>query len=126
MLSKTTINNYIDSVPPIPEVVKRCVEALDSNDLHLAANIANEDRALINYLKIIVNKPIFGFVGEIKDTSQIFSILGLLKAKQLMYSYYLLLILPKDWNVFDFSSTKFQDFQARLIYDWGKIFRKRK
>lgn len=121
MLSTSTIDTYMDSIPPVPEVVRRCIEALDKGDLVRAADIASEDRALIRYLKNIVNRPFFGFVGEIKNVRQIFGIFGLLKAKQLMYGYYLLLILPKEWKVFDFNSTMFQDFQARLIYQWDKI-----
>jgi len=121
MLSSITINNYIESVPPVPKIVKRCAEALESGDMVHAADIANEDRALSLYLKNIVNKPIFGFRDEIKNSRQIFGILGISKAKQLIYGYYLLLILPKKWEVFDFNSSKFQDFQARLIHNWGKI-----
>jgi len=121
MLSETTIDNYIESIPPIPEVVRVCAKALESGDMVHAADIANEDRALIHYLQNIVNKPIFGFRDEIKNARQVFGILGISKAKQLIYGYYLLLILPKKWEVFDFNSSKFQDFQARLIHNWGKI-----
>jgi HD-like signal output (HDOD) protein len=121
MLSNTTVDNYIESIPPIPKIVKRCAQALDKGDMVLAADIANEDRALTHYLQNIVNKPIFGFRDEIKNTRQVFGILGISKAKQLIYGYYLLLILPKKWKVFDFNMTKFQDFQARLIHHWGKI-----
>ena len=121
MLSGTTINNYIESIPPVPKIVKRCSEALNNGDMVLAADIANEDRALIHYLQNIVNKPIFGFREEIKNARQIFGILGISKAKQLIYGYYLLLLLPKKWVVFNFDNIKFQDFQARLIHNWGKI-----
>ncbi len=121
MLSNTTIEHYIKSIPAIPEVVKRCSDALQSGDMISAADIASEDKALTHYLETIVNKPIFGFADEVKDIRQIFGILGMSKAKQLMYGYYLLLILPKRWEVFDFNSRKFQDLQARLIYNWGKI-----
>ena len=60
MLSNATIENYIESIPPIPKIVKRCSDALDSGDMVLAADIANEDRALIHYLQNIVNKPKIG------------------------------------------------------------------
>ncbi|WP_024953665.1 HDOD domain-containing protein [Sulfurospirillum arcachonense] len=123
MLSDTTISEYIESIPPIPKIVKHCVKALDDGDLVHAADIANEDRALIHYLQSIINKPIFGFRDEVKNARQIFGILGILRAKQLIYGYYLLLILPKKWEVFGFSSKEFQDFQARLIHHWGKIMK---
>lgn len=121
MLSETTINRYIETIPPIPKIVKMCIERLNNGDLVHAADIANEDKALMHYLQNIVNKPIFSFREEVKDARQIFGILGMTKAKQIIYGYYLLLILPKKWEVFDFSTSLFQDFQARLIYNWGKI-----
>jgi len=121
MLSETTIDNYIETIPPVPKVVKLCIDSLNDGDLVHAADIASEDRAFIHYLQNIVNKPIFGFRDEVKEARQIFGILGLSKAKQLIYGYYLLLILPKKWEVFDFNTSLFQDFQARLIHHWGKI-----
>lgn len=121
MLSNTTIENYIETIPAIPKIVKECIIILNQGELVSAADKANEDKALIHYLQNIVNKPIFGFRDEVKNARQIFGILGLAKVKQLIYSYYLILILPKKWEVFDFSSTDFQIFQARLIYNWGKI-----
>jgi len=77
MLSETTINNYIETIPPIPKIVKECSRLLDEGDLVAAADKASEDRALIHYLQNIVNKPIFGFRDEIKNPRQIFGILGL-------------------------------------------------
>lgn len=121
MLSQTTINNYIEQIPSIPDIVKNCIEILNSGDLIHAADEASKDRALMHYLQNIVNKPIFGFRDEIKNSRQIFGILGISKVKHLIHGYYLLLILPKQWEVFDFNTTLFQDFQARLIYHWDKI-----
>jgi len=121
MLLESTIDKYIETIPPIPKIVKMCIASLEKDDLVHAADIANEDRALIHYLQNIVNKPIFGFRDEVKNARQIFGILGMAKAKQLLHGYYLLLILPKEWEVFDFNTSLFQDFQARLIHNWGKI-----
>jgi HD-like signal output (HDOD) protein len=124
MLSEATINEYVKSVPAIPKVVKNCMSALYEEDLTKAADFAFEDKALMNYLKNIVNKPIFGFRSDIKDARQLFGVLGLSRARQLLYSYYVLLLLPKNWEVFDFDSHKFQEFQARLIFHWSKILEK--
>jgi HD-like signal output (HDOD) protein len=121
VLSTTTIDEYIESIPPVPKIVKDCITSLNEGDLVKAADIASEDRALVLYLQVIVNKPIFGFRNEISNTRQIFGILGLYRVRQLIYSYYVLLLLPKKWEVFDFDSHKFQDFQARLIHHWSKI-----
>jgi len=121
LLSDSTIENYISTIPPIPKVIKSCLAYLDESDMIKAANVAKEDKAFMLYLSSIVNKPIFGFAKEIKDTHQIFGILGLIRAKQIVYSYYMLLILPKKWEVFDFSNKKFQNLQSSLIVNWNKI-----
>jgi HD-like signal output (HDOD) protein len=121
MLTDSAIESYVNSIPPLPKIVRECSELLGKGDLVAAANKASEDRALIQYLQNIVNKPIFGFRSNVKDPNQIFGILGLSKAKQILHGYYLLLILPKQWKVFDFNSSLFQEFQARLIHYWGKI-----
>lgn len=121
MLSNSTIDKYIDDVPPVPKIVKDCIKAINEGELAKAADIASEDRALVHYLQIIVNKPIFGFRNEITNSRQIFGILGTYRARQIIYSYYILLLLPKKWEVFDFDSSKFQDFQARLIHHWSNI-----
>jgi len=121
LLTNSTIENYISTIPPVPKVIKSCLSYLDATDMIQAANAAKEDKAFILYLCDIVNKPIFGFAKEIKDPHQIFGILGLNRAKQIVYGYYLLLILPKKWEVFDFSNKKFQNLQSNLIVNWNKI-----
>lgn len=121
MLTQASIDEYIKTIPPIPEVVKKTMKALDSGDLVKAADIAMSDKALMHYLQSIVNKPIFGFRSTIKDARQLFGVLGLERAKQLIHSYSILLLTPSNWEVFEFDSHKFQDFQAKLIYSWGKI-----
>ena len=121
LLTNSTIENYISTIPPVPKVIKSCLSYLDAADMIQAANAAKEDKAFILYLCDIVNKPIFGFAKEIKDPHQIFGILGLNRAKQIVYGYYLLLILPKKWEVFDFSNKKFQNLQSNLIVNWNKI-----
>ena len=121
MLSVSTISRYIDTVPPLPKILKACSQVLDEGDLVKAADLAAQDPALIHYLKEIVNKPIFGFRGEVKDPRQIFGVLGLTRARQILYSYYILLLLPRDWDVFDFNTRKFQDLQASMMIAWEKI-----
>ncbi|MFK5882439.1 MAG: HDOD domain-containing protein [Sulfurospirillum sp.] len=121
MLHKHDIDKYLNSIPPIPQTIKSTLAYLDSSDMIQAANIAKEDSAFVEYLSRVVNKPIFGFRDEIKNVNQIFGILGLNRAKQVIYSYYMQIILPHDWEVFDFTSRKFQDLQANLMIQWSRI-----
>ncbi len=121
MLHKYDIDRYLDSIPPIPKTIKSTLLYLDKADMLQAANIAKEDVVFVEYLSDVVNKPIFGFRDEIRNVNQIFGILGLNRAKQMIYSYYMQIILPKKWEVFDFSSKKFQDLQANLMIQWSKI-----
>ena len=121
MLSKSDIDNYLDSIPPIPKTLKDTLFQLNRGDMKKAAEIATTDRAFVLYLSAIVNKPIFGFRDEIKNVHQIFGILGLSRARSIVSSYYMQIMLPKRWEVFDFTNREFQDLQANLIIGWGKI-----
>ncbi len=121
MLTKDDIDKYLDSIPPIPQTIKTTLMYLECSDMIQAANTAKEDRAFVEYLSSIVNRPIFGFRDDIKNINQIFGILGLGRAKQIVYSYYMHIIMPKKWEVFDFSNKKFQELQANLMIQWSKI-----
>ena len=121
MLAKQDIDRYLDSIPPIPKIVKTTLMHLENSDMIQAANTAKDDIVFLKYLSSIVNKPIFGFRDEIKNTKQIFGILGLDRAKQVVRSYYMQIIMPKSWEVFDFSNKKFQNLQANLMIEWSKI-----
>ncbi len=126
MLSKDDIDKYLDTIPPIPDTLRLTLLHLNNNDVVQAANVAKEDKAFVVYLSEIVNKPIFGFVNDVKNVNQIFGILGLGKARQIVASYYMLLIMPKNWEVFDFSNKKFQELQANLIIGWNEILKELK
>ncbi len=126
MLSKDDIDKYLDTIPPIPNTVRLTLFHLNNNDMVQAANIAKEDKIFSAYLSEIVNKPIFGFVNDVKNVNQIFGILGLGKARQIVASYYMQLITPSDWEVFDFSNKKFQELQANLIMAWDEILKELK
>jgi len=69
----------------------------------------------------MINKPIFGFRNEVKDVSQIFGILGVKRASQVVNAYYATLIFPKKWKVFKMNNNDFQLLQSMLIYNWNKI-----
>lgn len=121
MLSKDDLNHYIANVPAIPSTLKECSLALEEGDLIKAAHIAAKDRALILHFQNIVNKPIFGFRNELTDATQIFGALGINRVKQILKSYYTLLLTPKKWDVFAMNTRIFQELQASFIVKWEKI-----
>lgn len=123
MLSKEELDKYLDSIPPIPEVLKACKVALEEGDLVKAADLASKDRALLSHFKNIVNKPIFGFTNELKNARQIFGVLGIVRARQIFQSYYTLLLVPKKWSVFKLTSTQFNELQAAFIIRWEEIIK---
>jgi len=126
VLSKDDIDKYLDTIPPVPNTIRLTLFHLNNNDLVQAANIAKEDKVFVAYLSEIVNKPIFGFMNDVKNVNQIFGILGLGKARQIVASYYIQLITPRDWEVFDFSNNKFQELQANLIIEWNEVLKELK
>ena len=121
MVTPKKIAEYIESVPPLPETIKKTVDALQKGELNVAAKIAAADPALIDYLKRVVNSAAYGFRTELKDASQIFSALGIERAKQLLYAYMVMLIAPKEWLYFTLDSNDFTKFQTTLMHRWEKI-----
>lgn len=121
MVDIEKIKAYVDKVPPLPETLRNSLKSIEDGDLPKAASFAKNDPALMNYLINLVNKPIFGFKKDIKDAGQIFGILGINQAKQLIGSYLVSLLTPKAWKTFKISNTKFNNLQASLMFNWNKI-----
>jgi len=121
LITKEQINSFIDKVPPAPKALKETIMHLDNGDLVKAAAVAKEDKALSTYLKVLVNKPIYGFRSEVSDVSQIFGILGVNQSQQAVYNYMLTLLSPSKWELFKLNRVTFYNLQADLSINWKKI-----
>ena len=126
MVDIEQIKAYVDKVPPLPQTLRNSLKAIEEGDLPKAASFAKHDPALMNYLTNLVNKPIFGFKKDVKDAGQIFGILGLNQAKQIIGSYLVSLLSPKSWQTFKITNSKFNNLQAELMFNWNKILDKLK
>jgi len=123
MVTQKQIKEYLKRVPPMPKPLKETFEFLKIGDLSGAAKAASSDQAIIFYLKQVVNSAAYGFKNEVTNPNQIFSILGVAKAKQLMYAYMVNVISPKKWSFFKLSKDDFINFQTSLITNWQKIIK---
>ncbi len=121
MITKNDINNFIEKIPPSPDVLKQTISLLNNEELTKASKVASQDPALSAYLKNLVNKPLYGFKNEINDISQIFGILGLSASQQSVYNYMLTLLSPKKWELFALNESSFYELQANLSVKWQKI-----
>lgn len=121
MIKQTQLNEFIQKIPPAPEVLKETIRLLNIGELAKAASVAKQDLALKSYLKDIVNKPIYGFKNEVSEIGQIFGILGVSLSQQTVYNYMISLLNPSKWVLFDLNEKIFLDFQASLSTKWGKI-----
>jgi HD-like signal output (HDOD) protein len=121
LVTPEQIEEYIQKVPPLADSLKECIKFLKDGELAKASKQVADDPALNNYLVHIVNKPIYGFVNEVKDTSQIFSILGVVKTNQLLTSYLVSLLAPKKWQLFKIDNLAFNEFQATMMGNWNRI-----
>lgn len=123
MVTAEQISLYIQTIPPAPTIVKETLDHVRQGDLTKAAKRAEEDPALKLYLKTLVNRPIYGFRNEVHDMAQIFGILGVSTAQQILYHYLLTLLAPKEWKLFSLSGHAFYDLQASLSRRWEKILK---
>ena len=121
MVTKEEIHDYIASIPPSPVTLKNVLTCLRQGELSKAAVEAAEDPALKLYLQNIVNKPIYGFKNDIKDVGQIFGVLGLAQAEQIVYNYMISLLTPKKWELFALNEKSFSDIQDNLGINWKKV-----
>jgi len=121
MVTKEEIDNFIQKIPPTPEVLKETISLLNIGELQKAATVAEGDLALKSYLKSIVNKPIYGFRNEVSDIGQIFGILGVSQSQQTVYNYMINLLSPDKWVLFKLNKKSFQELQANLSKKWTII-----
>lgn len=121
MITSKEVALYLQAIPPTPNAVRQALECSRAGDLTKAAKIASEDLALHQYLKILVNRPLYGFKNNVSDVSQIFSILGLSATQQTLYNYLLTLLIPKKWELFEFTNMQFYDLQVSFSKRWEKI-----
>jgi hypothetical protein len=121
VITREEVTHYIQNIPSAPSVVRQALDYVRAGDLTKAAKCASEDPALRTYLKILVNRPLYGFKNEVSDVSQIFGILGLGTTQQTLYNYLLSLLTPKKWELFTLTDHQFYDLQASLSKRWEKI-----
>lgn len=121
MITKKEINSYIDKIPPAPKALKETILQLNAGELVKAAKAATEDKALSRYLKVLVNKPIYGFKNDVSEPSQIFGILGVSGSQQAVYNYMMTLLSPSKWVLFKLNRVLFYNLQADLSMNWNKI-----
>jgi len=123
MVTTEQIKNYLKKVPPMPKPLKETFEFLKNGDLSGAARAAANDPAIIFYLKQVVNSAAYGFKSEVTNPNQIFSILGVARAKQLMYAYMTSYVAPDKWGFFDLKKDDFIMFQTSLMHFWEEIIK---
>ena len=121
MVNKEEIQAYINSIPPSPKTLKQVLLHIREGELTKASHAASEDPALKLFLQNIVNKPIYGFKNDIKDIGQIFGVLGLAQAEQIVYNYMISLLEPKKWELFSLTNKSFSEIQDNLSILWKKI-----
>jgi len=126
LITQEEIQSYIRSIPPSPTVLKHVLTYIQEGELAKAANEASQDPALKIYLQDIVNKPIYGFKNDIKDIGQIFGVLGLAQAEQLVYNYMISLLSPSQWELFALNNKTFADIQDTLGLQWKRILEHKK
>jgi hypothetical protein len=125
LISKEEIKEYLNSIPPIPQSVNNCLKYLKQGELKKAALEAQKDIVLKKQIELVVNSAMFSLPNKVEDTVQLFTMIGLEMAKNLVYSYLVTLLKPKKWQIFNIN---FHDFQAAfmkmyedfMIYEFGE------
>ena len=117
LISKQDILKYLKEVPPVPQNVKNALKALDEGDLKKAAIEASNDLVLKKRIEDVVNSAYYALPNKVNDMVQLFAMLGIEKARSLIYSYLVSLLEPKEWKIFNIN---FFDFQAAFMSEFEK------
>jgi uncharacterized protein YneF (UPF0154 family) len=112
LITREEIEKYLKEIPPVPENIRKCLQYLKEGELRKAALEADKDLVLKKQIESIVNSAYFSLPNRVEDTVQLFSMIGLEMAKNLVYSYLVTLLEPKEWKIF---SVNFRDFQANYL-----------
>lgn len=118
LITKKEIIQKIDSIPPMPEVVKNTIEYLKAGELQKAADEADKDIVLKKKIEKIVNSAYFGFSKKLTNTRVMFSAMGLEMAKSVVLSYMVSLLEPKEWKIF--TNLDFEGFQSAFLSETKK------
>ncbi|WP_024791568.1 HDOD domain-containing protein [Lebetimonas sp. JS032] len=108
LISKNDIEKYLQNIPPIPKYALECLNALKEGNIKKAANDAQKDLVLKKQIEKIVNSAAFSLRKEVKDTLQLFTLLGIENIRAIVYSYLVSLLMPKNWEIFKIDFTDFQ------------------
>jgi len=117
LISQEKIKEYLSKVPPVPKVARNVLNYLKEGNLKKAAIEAENDMVLKKQIEQLVNSAYFALPNKVDDTVQLFTMIGLEMAKNLVYSYIVSLLQPKKWEIFDIN---FKDFQAEFMSDFEK------
>ena len=112
LISINDIKKYLQNIPPVPEYALECLNALKEGDLKKAAQAAENDLVLKKQIENIVNSAAFALKNEVKNTTQLFTLLGIENVRAIVYSYLVSLLTPKKWNIFKIN---FADFQKEFL-----------
>ena len=117
LVSINDIKKYLSQVPPVPESVKKTLEHLKNGELKAAAIEADNDLVLKKRIESVVNSAYFALPNKVEDSVQLFSMIGLEMARNLVYSYLVSMLEPKEWHIFNIN---FSDFQAEFLRMYEK------
>lgn len=123
MITNEELKSFILKIPPTPKILQETLKYVNEGDLTKAASTAEQDSALSAFLRDTVNRPIYGFRNQVKNINQIFGILGISAAQQLLYQYMISLLLPNKFELFKLNKRTFTDLQIELSLKWNTILR---
>jgi len=130
LISKEDILKYLSQVPPVPENVKKALEYLKNGDIKNAALEAEKDLVLKKQIEGVVNSAYYSLSKKVDNMVQLFTLLGIEKARSLIYSYLVTLLEPKEWkifkiNFFDFQSAFMAKYEEGMVIEYDeKVFKK--
>ena len=118
MINQQEIDQYLNTLPPLPKILQDCIENVNKGDLAAAASSAVRDPILSKFLCDLSKKSVYGFSKPITDVNQVFGVLGLSRSRNIIQNYALMQFLPDTCKVFKFNKDLLSKFQDDMLVVW--------
>lgn len=121
MISKEVVLSYIEQIPSSQVIVQKAIKLLDANELEKTVLVLQTSPAIIDYLQKMSQKGMFPLQEKDPNLNMVLTFFGCKRAKTILYSYLISIMLPKEWLLFSMTNELFFELNSELARQWEHI-----
>ncbi len=125
MISKEVVLSYIEQIPSSQEIIQKAIKLLDANELEKTVLVLQTSPAIIDYLQKMSQKGMFPLQEKEPSLNMVLIFFGCKRAKAILYSYLISIMLPKKWLLFNMTNELFFELNSELARQWEQILERK-